>query len=179
MEEVNNIYPSITKSFISSKNRNSVSGIRRIADIICRGAINPDYIHNAFNKFKKGIVYYREGICVAFCIWKIRTHIYPKGNVIKELHIYLVCAKKSDFSFLGLIMNDVEAECLLHGINMITLYPANNDLKDYYIKHGFIMNGGIIDDTIMVKKLNIFSIKKTNKTRKFHSKKFSHIIENE
>lgn len=168
IQEMNNIFPGdISRRPIRSRDRSDVIVARRMADTLCRSAISDEYIHSAFNKFKEGIVYYRAESPVGFCIWKVREHIRPQGRRFKEVHVYLLCAKPSGFQFMNLVLQDIEAYCIVNYIQYITLYPVNDTVRGYYCRYGFIERAGIFDDDIMVKIIEpLISIRRTRTTRR-------------
>jgi hypothetical protein len=135
--EISNFYPSnLTKINLRADQRKLISYLRSEAYSICRTEIPYEYIKAVFNKFKNGFVYYKEQIPIAFCIWKVKEHIKIYNN-FKELYIYLICGKQLDYKLVPRIIDDVVHLCRKSNINYITLEPANNILKDYYIKCGF------------------------------------------
>lgn len=152
--EVSNIYPSnLIKRTIRAEERTLISHLRAEAYSICRTEIPYEYIKSVFNKFKNGFVYYKENILSAFCIWKVKQHIRLSGN-FKELYIYLVCGKHLDYRILPRILDDVVYYCRKQNIEHITLEPANNTLKSYYIKCGFKEKQDIIGTNLLVLDVN-------------------------
>ncbi len=174
IDEIENIYPSnISKERIHASDRVAIREIRALADEICRSSISVSYIHTAFNKFKNGIIYKRNGVPHAFCIWKVKQH-QPYGKpAVKELYVYLVCGRKSEFSFLGLILYDLEAICMEENIQFISLEPVNNTVKQYYISHGFLENGHIINPSLLIKPVQCTSLTTRNSRRKTRRKRRS------
>jgi hypothetical protein len=156
--EIENIYPSnIRTRALRSSSRTYLSEVQRLANGLCRERIDAEYINHAFNKFKEGLLYYRGDIPYAFSLWKVRnSDIYKEGGFlsVKELHLLLLCAKKSDFPFFGLILHDIEEKCMRENIQFISLVPANELLEEYYKKYGFIEKTGIHDEKILVKYMN-------------------------
>lgn len=157
-EQIENIYPAdIRRHSFRSKDRSAVITMQRLAESICRVSIGEEYIRSSFNNFKGGFIYTRRGAPKAFIIWKIReTKRSTKGGVYRgpptrELHILLVCAQKSEFPFLSLMMKDVESYCVESGIEVISLYPANDALRALYKQYGFLENTSLTDKDIMVK----------------------------
>jgi hypothetical protein len=135
--EVSNIYPNdLIRHNLHASQRQLISQLRADAYGICRTEISPDYIKNVFNKFKNGFVYYKDKIPVAFCIWKVKEHIRFEG-IYNELYIYLICGKRLDYKIVPKIIDDVVHLCRKNNIMYISLQPANDTLKDYYIKCGF------------------------------------------
>jgi hypothetical protein len=94
-------------------------------------------IKYSFNKFKNGFVYYDYNQLIAFCIWDIKEEYSLSIGKIKKLHIYLICGKKLDYNLVPRILDDVVHLCRKYNIQYITLEPANEELKEYYIKCGF------------------------------------------
>lgn len=137
--EVSNLYPNnLVKHNLRSEQRELISYLRSQADIICRNELLYEYIKYAFNKFKQGFTYYQDKRPVAFCIWRI--YDYVKINtveVIKRLHILLICGKQLDYKLVPRILDDVIYFCRKSNIQYITLEPANDKLKSYYINCGF------------------------------------------
>ena len=164
LEEINNINLDIHRIYITSRERDIVRRIRAMANDTCRGSISPDYIHASFNKFKQGIVYYINNKIHGFCIWKVREHTRPDLSTCKELHIYLVCAKKTTKPFLQVIINDVEDYCMHNNIDFISLYPINKSIEDYYASYGFKKNSN--DIQLMTKNISIMPIHKSTMTRR-------------
>jgi hypothetical protein len=158
LREIENIYPSnIRKRALRASQRTYLSEVRRLADGLCRERIEPSYINYAFNKFKEGILYYRGDIPYAFSLWKVRNsdvQIDGAISIMKELHIYLLCAKKSDFPFLGLLLNDIEEKCMRENIQFISLIPANELLSEHYKKYGFIEKRGMHGEVALIKYIN-------------------------
>lgn len=157
--EVDNIYPSyIQKYFIKSSEREKILSLKSHVFSVCRNEIDSDYIRKAFNKFKEGIVYYRGGMPFAICIWKINEHT-------KTIHILLICASKSEFKVVDSILNDLTIYCLKNNYKYITLNPINDTIHNYYMKYGF-KNINTTDNSLMIKQIEVFTIKSTRKTLK-------------
>ncbi len=121
------------RQLISKKDKPIKEQIRTLANYICQDNIREKYIDNALKQFEFGYIYRdteNTDSLVGFVIWSIKTH--PEFN--KVLHIELICGHG-----LGLwMMKDVEQTALLQNINIITLDPANEKLKDVYTnKYGF------------------------------------------
>jgi hypothetical protein len=135
--EVSNIYPNdLKKTNLRANQRPLIAYLRSEAFTICRTVIPYDYIRASFNKFKQGFVYYKDKLPIAFCIWKVKNHIQISGT-FKELYIYLICGKKLDYKLVPRIIDDVVHFCRKNNIQYITLEPANDVLKSYYIDCGF------------------------------------------
>lgn len=147
--EVSNIYPNdLIKTNLRANQRQLIAHLRYEAYSIYRTVISPDYIRTSFNKFKRGFVYYKDKIPIAFCIWKVKNNVRFSG-IFKELYIYLVCGKQLDYKLVPRIMDDVVHFCRKNNIQYITLEPANDTLKSYYIKCGFKERVEIIGSTIL------------------------------
>lgn len=141
--EISNIYPNnLIKQNLRAEQRQLISYLRSEAFSICRNEIPYEYIKASFNKFKNGFVYYKEKIPIAFCIWKVREYLQFSGT-FKELYIYLICGKQLDYKLVPKIIDDVVQLCRKSNISYITLEPANEVLKSYYIKCGFKERFGI------------------------------------
>ena len=56
----------------------------------------------------------------------------------KDLLILLICGKKLDYRLVPRILDDVVHYCRKEDIQYITLEPANELLKKYYMECGFI-----------------------------------------
>lgn len=139
--EVSNIYPdNIKKNTLHASQRQLISVLRNQAYEICRTEMSNEYIRWAFNKFKGGFVYYRGNEPVSFCIWKISEQHMDIKTLEKynELYIYLVCGKQLDYKILPRMLDDIIHFCRKSNIKYITLVPANDLLKEYYIKNGFV-----------------------------------------
>ncbi len=135
--EVSNLYPNnLQKRNIRSDQRQLITYLKSEAHSICRNLISPEYINASFNKCKKGFVYYKDKLPIAFCIWKVKNHLQMSG-AFKELYIYLICGKQLDYKLVPRIIDDVVHLCRNSNIQYITLEPANDTLKEYYIKCGF------------------------------------------
>jgi hypothetical protein len=147
--EVSNVYPNdLIKTNLRANQRQLIAYLRYEAYSICRTVISPDYIRTSFNKFKRGIVYYKDKIPIAFCIWNVKKHILFSG-IFKELYIYLICGKQLDYKLVPRIIDDVVHFCRKNNIQYITLQPANDTLKSYYIKCGFKERVNIVGSTIL------------------------------
>jgi hypothetical protein len=134
-----NIYPSdIIKRHIHARERPFIASVRNMAYGICRTRIVDSYIRHSFNTFKEGFVYLRNDIPIAFCIWKVKVTMTMQGTYTPELYIYLVCSTKQPFQMFDKILYDVEEYCYGKGIQCITLEPANEELRLYYISKGFL-----------------------------------------
>jgi hypothetical protein len=59
------------------------------------------------------------------------------SGAFKELYIYLICGKQLDYKILPRIMDDIVHLCRKSNIQFVALEPANDELKEYYIKCGF------------------------------------------
>jgi hypothetical protein len=139
--EVSNIYPKLIKQNIRANQRQLIAYLRSEA-YSCRTEIPYEYIKSSFNRFKRGFVYYKDKLPIAFCIWKVREHLQFSG-AFKELYIYLICGKQLDYKLVPRIIDDVVYLCRKSNIRYITLEPVNNTLKDYYINCGFKERYGI------------------------------------
>lgn len=136
--EMSNIYPTnLKKHTIHKKDYKIIRQIRSEAYAVCRTKIPMEYITHSFNKFKNGFLYYDENKLIAFCIWDIRDEYSLSIGKIKKLHIYLICGKKLDYNLVPRILDDVIYLCRKDNIQYITLEPANEELKEYYIRCGF------------------------------------------
>jgi len=136
--EMSNIYPkNLTKYTINKKDYKIIRQIRSDAYSVCRTKIPMEYITYSFNKFKNGFVYYDYNQLIAFCIWDIKEEYSLSIGKIKKLHIYLICGKKLDYNLVPRILDDVVHLCRKYNIQYITLEPANEELKEYYIRCGF------------------------------------------
>jgi hypothetical protein len=135
--EVSNVYPNdLVKHNIHASQRHLIAYLRSEAYSICRTSISPEYIRSAFNRFKNGFVYHKDKIPIAFCIWKVTEYLRFSGT-FKDLYIYLICGKQLDYKLVPRMIDDVVHLCRKHNIQYITLEPANDTLKSYYIKCGF------------------------------------------
>jgi hypothetical protein len=156
--EIENIYPSnIRTRALRSSSRTYLSEVQRLANGLCRERIDAEYINHAFNKFKEGLLYYRGDIPYAFSLWKVRNSDMCIDGVfvsMKELHLLLLCAKKSDFPFFGLILHDIEQKCMRENIQCISLVPANELLEEYYKKYGFVEKTGMHGEKAFIKYMN-------------------------
>ncbi len=166
MEEVNNIFPTITKIQITSAQRDYVNIIKRQADDICRFKISYDYIKKSFNSFKKGIIYRENDKNVGFVIWK-EKQIIPKSitdNTTKKvLFVLLICSNMKNTRLTRVIFNDLEEYSKLNGIDYLQLIPANQKLEELYSLYGFTLSDPI--NRVMTKQLTTINIL-MNKTRK-------------
>lgn len=135
--EISNIYPNnLIKQNLLTEQRQLISYLRSEAISICRNEIRYEYIKAVFNKFKNGFVYYKDKLPIAFSIWKVREHL-RFSDTFKELYIYLICGKQLDYKLVPRIIDDIVHLCRKSNIRYITLEPANDTLKDYYMKCGF------------------------------------------
>jgi hypothetical protein len=150
------------RQLISKKESAIKEQIRTLADYVCQGDIREKYIDNALKHFEFGYIYRdteNADNLVGFVLWSIKTH--PQFN--KVLHINLICGRA-----LGLwMMKDVEQTALLQNINIITLDPANDKLKQVYInKYGFKVKAELKskEKDIYYKDIrnNIYSLSKPN-----------------
>ncbi len=141
--EVSNVYPThIVKYELHARQRQLISKVRAVAYDTCRGKLPHEYIYSAFNKFKHGYIYVLDNKVNAFCIWKITDHALDAktGHTIYEMYIYLICGIKLDYRLLPRILDDSVHYCRHNNISTISLIPASNELKNYYIANGFIEN---------------------------------------
>ena len=152
--------------------RQLISYLRSEAYSICRTQISYEYIKWSFNKFKRGFIYYKDNVQIAFCIWKVNEHIKNMSILFKELYIYLICGKQLDYKLIPRILDDIINLCRKSNIQYITLEPANNTLKEYYMKCGF--KERIVIGNKQILELDVNSariITKSNKTYKFKTRK--------
>lgn len=167
-KEVSNIYPSnIRKLLLHPKNHRSVVFLRDEAYNICKTKIPRDYIRRVFNRFKRGFVYYRNnGTPIAFCLWENRNMINSITNNVahSEIYISLICGRAADFKMVPYILDDIIQFCRQNNIQYITLVPANEQLKEYYISCGFEDNGKYLE--LDVTKSRMKSMSRARKTRK-------------
>ena len=166
--ELSNIYPAnLFKYNLHASERSLITKLRNEAYAICHTQIPYEYIKRSFNNFKKGFVYYQNKEPIAFCIWKIMNY---DGiiSTTKEIYIYLICGKKLDYKLLPRILDDVVHYCRKDKISYITLEPANDNLKDYYMKNGFEERYKNKSPLLVldVNKARIISKKSNVKTRK-------------
>jgi hypothetical protein len=139
MIEVSNIYTDdLVKSYLQSDNRKLVTHLRSQAFSLYRSEISDGYIKTAFNKFRKGFVYFKDNTPVAFCMWKVYDYYKSMKDTFKDLLILLICGKKMDYRLGPRILDDVVHYCRKEAIQYITLEPANDLLKKYYMDCGFI-----------------------------------------
>jgi hypothetical protein len=175
MEEVNNIYPPITKIQFDSSQRRYVSMIKSQSDDLCKFKIFPDYIKRAFNSFRRGIIYQENNNNIGFVIWK-EKQIIPKSNKVlkntkKVLYVLLICSNAKNVRLTRLIFYDLEEYCKDKGIEHIQLIPSNDKLEQLYETYGFIKNNNNIEG-IMTKNVKLIKIKR-NKTRKHRTNNYS------
>lgn len=136
--EVTNTYPTtLTKRLFHASERPFIASLRHTAYSTCRTQISDLYIKSAFNKFKYGYVYTRGDEVVSFCIWKIKEEISIAHGVRRELYVYLVCSIKEPYSALDMMLNDLEQYCIENRIEVISLEPANERLREHYTSRGF------------------------------------------
>jgi hypothetical protein len=150
--EVSNVYPTnIVKHNLHARQRQLISKVRAVAYDTCRGKLPHEYIHSAFNKFKRGYIYVVDNKVNAFCIWKITDHAIDMetGNTIYEMYIYLICGIKLDYRLLPRILDDSVHYCRHNNISSISLKPASDELKHYYIANGFTTNEEAKNNTIL------------------------------
>lgn len=137
VREIPNIYPrDLTRRLFHAKERPFIASLRHRAYETCRTQISDSYIKAVFNKFKNGFVYTRNGEVVSFCIWNVKEEVSFRFGVRKELYIYLICSEP--YAALDMMLYDLEKYCMENRIEVITLEPANEQLRDYYLSRGFI-----------------------------------------
>jgi hypothetical protein len=137
--EIENIHPTdVEKVLIHASERAYISAIRRHAFEVCRGNISVSYIKQSFNRFKNGFVYLRNNTVVAFCIWNVRDNQNPDGTFKPALRIRLICSSSTSGVNMDVILYDIDAYCRSKGIKFISLYPANDSLREYYRTKGFV-----------------------------------------
>ena len=91
-----------------------------------------DYIHYAFNKFKRGLVYYAaDGTApFAFCLWKNRNMMGFDMNVSHtEIHILLICGKGAGLGVVPFILDDLVKICRRDNIQYISV-----EVKERYLE---------------------------------------------
>jgi len=166
--EVNNVFPQmIQKTFISPEENVHLPILRHEAFTICRKKMSDMYIQFVLRTFENGILYSINGVPQAFCVWKIHDRLSIQTNIYKrELYILLLCAKESEYKYTRMMIYDMERYCIDNGIQHISLEPANDALRRFYTKHGFINNNGRMNNDLMVKRINIPVIPRTRKTRR-------------
>lgn len=168
-KEVSNIYPpNITKILLHPKNRKTVVFVRNEAYGICRNKMSTEYIRYAFNKFDRGFIYYSENtnIPFAFCLWENRNmkNSITNNIVHSEIYISLICGRGADFKTVPYILDDLVQLCRQNNIQYISLVPANQQLRDYYISCGFEDNGEYLK--LDAGKSRMKSMSRGRKTRK-------------
>jgi len=172
---MNNIYPSnINKLLIHPSNRKLIASLRQNAYDTCRTKIGPQYIHTAFNNFKRGYYYTNDKAeILGFSIWKENNVLQKDDTLFKKLHIILICADYNDYKLGRKILFDIDSYSIDNKFLFITLQAANNILVKYYQHGGFIL---IDKDTREMKKeVKIIKIYKTSKTRKLKQEKVNSI----
>lgn len=156
---------SVSRMYITRMYREFMSSLQSRANTICRNRLNEDYIKKSFNKCTAGYVYTSdEGAQIGFVIWKEYKNQQMKGGgTYSYLHILLICAEENDFNFGGRILEDVDKYATSNAFNYIQLEPANEKLRSYYTKNGYI------SDTIgpmMKKQVNDnYIVKRNNNSR--------------
>jgi hypothetical protein len=172
--EVSNIYPNNIVAYnLQAGQRRLISYLRSKAYSICRTQIPYEYIKSAFNKFKNGLVYYSDKKPIAFCIWKISEYLRFSGT-FRKLYIYLICGRQLDYKLVSRIFDDIVFICRKSNVQYITLQPANDILKSYYIECGFTetfesnTNSIILELDVNKSRMSLprYSSRITHKTRK-------------
>ena len=131
--EISDVYrTNISRRRINKKNKKQKKSLELQAEFICRESLRDTFIHNVFQKFSDGYVYYNsdESNILGLCLWK-----YYKE--INNLHILLLCSKDPTYNLGKTILHDVEYYCFENKIKSITVAPADIDLFSYYSKLGF------------------------------------------
>jgi hypothetical protein len=130
----------ISKIFINSKYREIISSIRKKANLVCRNKLGDNYIHMAFNKFKKGYVYYdKDGKLISFCIWRESHNQLNKSDNSRYsyVEILLLCAEENDMNLGSLMCKNVEFYAYSNNYKFIKLQPADESLIYFYKKNGY------------------------------------------
>jgi hypothetical protein len=97
----------------------------------------------------------------------------------KELYIYLICGKQLDYKLVPRILDDVVHLCRKSDIQYITLEPANDILKEYYIKCGFKERHAFGNSKLLELDVNNARIiQKRNRTHKRKTQRSRKIISN-
>ena len=178
-----------TKHMFTSKDRKIVNDIKYHADQTCHAKISRGYITNVLNKFKRGVVYYKDAKVKGFAVWKevIQTprnglRTAPPSLPKRSIDVLLVCSAKPDVinatkgsdRIGSRILYDIEQYALENAFTSIALEPMSPDLIDFYRKSGFkVKNLPETDeenesDSILVMRKRVKPLKlvKTNKTRR-------------
>jgi hypothetical protein len=133
-DNINNMLD-LKKRIFSKKQRNVIALLRYNTQINYQNEILFEYIKLSFNKFKKGFIYYNHREPFAFCIWRIYEYLrFNKPHIFKTLHILLLGCP---LEYIHRILDDIIYLCRKNNIEYITLEPANDILKSYYINCGF------------------------------------------
>ena len=138
---MNNYYDNIIYMFdlkkrgFRKKQRNIIALLRYNTQFFYQNEISDEYIKLSFDKFKRGFIYYTNRNPFAFCIWKIYEYLrFNKPYIFKRIHILLLGCP---LEYINRLLDDIIHLCRKNNIEYITLEPANDTLKSYYINCGF------------------------------------------
>ena len=154
----------ISRRRILKKDKHLKVSLEEQANAICKKELSERYIHNAFQKFDGGYVYYDrdDAEVLSLCLWKIY------GGV---LHILLICSHIPEYGLGKLMLQDIEYYCFENKLDRIAVEPATDRLRGYYSHFGYIEDAN--DASKMFKNLVLTKInsRRKNKTRKVHMAK--------
>jgi hypothetical protein len=146
-----------------------VETIISVAKTLCRNHISEEYIHKAFNNFKRGYYYKQDNNVVGFCIWQERRDIIINSiNDFKYMPILLESTLSNEHKLGKIMLFDIETFALVHNFNSIRLQPLNTEIVPYYETLGYKMPTDA-EYFFMKKTIKVFRLNKkvhNSKTRK-------------
>jgi hypothetical protein len=146
-------YQNYEREYITKNNKSIKNQLKAIAKTVCYNEIPQKYIKNSIKNYDYGYVYRditNNDKIVSFVLWNIKKQ---QHNMDKELYIRIICGK----GFGKIMFNDVEEYAYQNKINIITLAPINEKVKEHYImKYGFKIRGydKVIQSDILYKEIN-------------------------
>ena len=162
---MNPLLPGVIKTYFISAERNIVSRVKHHTLETCRFHISAQYIQKAFNKFKKGIIYEKDGKIIGLCIWKERMSEYEidKSTGIKPLDekymdIILLCTTKNDMRLGSRILEDIDSYCIDNSIYYVNLEPVDDMTMFFYEKCGYLLVSTHSQKKVMSKRLKPIEI---------------------
>ena len=150
IQEVDNIVPTLQKEVFRSADRSTVVRLRQIAYEVCRAQIPDTYIKQAFNKFRRGVVFRdNEGNTICFALWVEQDLLDILHKSRKYMYVLLICGRKEPYKIGNIIFPFLIDYCKENNINFLRLVPANNKLRAEYQSYGFVDVPGGVDSMNM------------------------------
>jgi hypothetical protein len=128
----------IQKLHFSCDNTELIQTLRDISDMECLTFVNPKDGYCMYNKFRYGIVYYRDDIPFGYAIWKINLRIPMCTRPYKTAHIHGIFIREPTNEFFTILFRDIQSFCIANNVPNMSLRTIKDTLLfQYCIANGF------------------------------------------